>query len=376
MRKHFGKKLIVPFSDVSILHPDRYLKKIAYLLKTGDFILGKDVENFEKDFSSYIGVKFCIGVGSGTDALLLALKALNISTGDEVIVPAFSFIASASPILMIGAKPVFIDIKENLPIIDEKQIEEKISKKTRAIIVVHLYGFPCNLEIIKKIAKKYNIALIEDVAQAHGAIYRNKKVGSFGDISIFSFYPTKNLGAFGDAGAITTNNKTYYKKIMLLRDHGQSKKYKHEILGYNSRLDTLQAIILRLKLKELNKNINKKRQVAQEYTKHLSQLPLKIFTPNKNNDYYPAPYLYVVRSKKRNQLMGFLSKKGIPSMIHFPYALPDEKIFNYKANKKDFLNARQYASSVLSLPFFATMTDEQINLVVEFMSEFFVQHNN
>src|SRR5436190_13956801 len=182
MANSFGKKTIIPLTDVSISHPAPYLKKISLLLKTGNFILGQEVRKFEQEFATYLGVKYCVGVASGTDAILIGMKALGIGEGDEVIVPAFTFIASATPLLMLGAKPIFVDVRNDLPVIDEEKIEHVITKRTRAIIVVHLYGYPCNMEKIIAIAKKHKLYLIEDVAQAHGSIYKDKKLGSFGDI--------------------------------------------------------------------------------------------------------------------------------------------------------------------------------------------------
>jgi dTDP-4-amino-4,6-dideoxygalactose transaminase len=370
MINRFEKKMSIPFADVSLHNPQKYLQKITKILKTGNYILGDEVQSFEKEFATYIGARYSLGVASGTDAILLALRACDIQEGDEVIVPAFSFIASATPIAMVGAKPVFVDVREDFPVIDEKKIEQAITSKTRAIIIVHLYGYACAVDIIKEIAKKHNMYVIEDVAQAHGTIYKNRKVGSFGDIAAFSFYPTKNLGAFGDAGAVVTSNKKLFTKLQLLRDHGQKKKYKHELLGYNSRLDTIQAAVLRIKLKELDRQKRKKTNLAKKYLKLLQNLPLNTFRFPQDHDIKVALYLFVVRVTKRNELLHYLRKRGVAALIHFPTMLPDEKVFRTVKNNS-YPNAKSYASSVLSLPFFAEMNTEQQEYVAKLVSDFF-----
>lgn len=370
MMKNFAKRLRVPFSDVSVKNSPIFLSKISEVLKRGDFILGREVKKFEKEFASYIGAKYCVGVASGTDAILLSLRALNISKGSEVIVPAFTFISTATPILMVGARPVFVDVKQNLPVIDENKIIQSVTKKTHAIIVVHLYGYPCNLEKIKLIAKRHRISLIEDCSQAHGTVYKNKKVGSVGDLSVFSFYPTKNIGAFGDGGAVITSNKKINNLLHLLRDHGQIQKYHYKLLGYNSRLDAIQAAILRIKLEQVIGDSKKKELIVKGYIKRLSKLPVDFFdTDNSLSKIFY--HLFVIRTKERDMLYRFLKSKGISCGIHYPKALPDEKIFENFVNGKYFPNAREHASSVLSLPLFPNMKEEQLEYVIKMIEKYF-----
>lgn len=371
MRNPYGNKTNIPFTDVSVKITHKFLRKISRVIKNGDFILGKEVSEFEQQFAQYIGIKYCIGVASGTDAILIALRSLGVSQRDEVIVPAFTFIASATPILMLGARPVFVDIRSDLPVIDENSIEKAINKRTKAILIVHLYGYPCDLNKIITISKKYNLPLIEDASQAHGSMYLDKKVGSFADIGVFSFYPTKNLGAFGDAGAIVTSRKKLYDTIRLLRDHGQISKYRYQTLGYNSRLDSLQAAVLSLKLANLNRQIQKKNKLANIYISELAGLPIKVLQHNKNTALRPALHIFAIKTNERNQLLHFLKQKGISCMIHYPATLPDEQIFQYKSEKDAFINAREYASSTLSLPFFVGMTEEQVRYVAQSIHEYF-----
>jgi dTDP-4-amino-4,6-dideoxygalactose transaminase len=364
-------KIKVPFTDLAIKNPQTYIHSFSSLLNRGDFILSKEVEEFEKEFAKYLGVTYCVGVASGTDAIMLSLRALGIGANDEVIVPAFTFVASATPLLMIGARPIFVDISPDLPLIDVDKIEAAITKKTKAIIAVQLYGFVCNMDKLKAISKKYNIALIEDVSQATGSEYKSKKAGSFGDIGTFSFYPTKNLGAFGDAGAVVTSNRKIYNTLLLLRNHGQAKKYEYQLLGYNSRLDSLQAAMLRLKLKQLDKENKKREMKVEKYIKKLSELPIKLFYQDKKQVMSPAYHLFVIRYFQRDRLYSFLEKKGISCGIHYPKALVDEKIFTDHVDPSDFPNAREYASSVLSLPLFPGMSDKQLNYISDSVLEFF-----
>lgn len=371
MTKNFAESIKVPFSDLSVKNPSLFLSKISEVLKRGDFILGQEVEKFEKEFASYIGVKYCVGVASGTDAILLALRALNISRGDEVIVPAFTFISTATPILMLGARPVFVDVKQSIPVIDENKIVQAVTRKTRAIIIVHLYGYPCNLEKIKSISRKCKVNLIEDCSQAHGTTYKNKKVGSLGDLSTFSFYPTKNLGAFGDGGAVVTPNKKMNNLLHMLQNHGQSKKHGHKLLGYNSRLDTLQAAVLRIKLKQINGDNRKKDLLIKKYNEGLSKLPIKFFDVD-DLSIKPSQSLFVIRTKNRDKLYNFLKRKGISCGIHYPKALTDEEIFKNFVDSKGFPNARHHASSVLSLPFFSNMREDQLGYVIGMVRKYFL----
>lgn len=346
------------------------VNKIKKIVSKGSFILGEEVAQFEKDFASYIGAKYCIGVASGTDAILLSLKAIEIDKEDEVIVPAFTFIASVSPIIVLGARPVMVDVLPDKPLIDYSKIEKAITKKTKAIIPVHLYGCPCDMDKISEIAQKYKLKVIEDACQAHGSEYKGKKTGSFGDISAFSFYPSKNLGALGDAGAIVTSNKSFAESMIMLRDHGQRKKYLHELIGYNSRLDSINAAALRIKLSYLDKWNIKRRKIAALYDKLLSNLPIEI--PLKDKQTLQNCHLYVIRTKMRDKLSGYLKEKNIFCGIHYPLPLHLQlalKDLGYKMG--DFPNAEKFAKTCLSLPIFPQMTSKEVRFVTDQIHNFF-----
>lgn len=357
--------MYIPFIDLtrqskktnfSIIH------KIENIIKDGTFILGRQVEEFEERFANYLGAKYCIGVGSGTDAILLSLVALNIDKGDEVIVPSFTFIASISPVIKLGAKPIIVDISANKPVIDPLQIEKVITKRTKLILPVHLYGYPCDMDKINKIAKKYKLYILEDSCQAHGSLYREKKVGTLGDISAFSFYPSKNLGAFGDAGAVVTSNKLLAQKIRILRDHGQRKKYLHTLIGYNSRLDTIQASVLKTKLPYLDYWNNKRRSSANFYTKLLSDLPIKL--PYEETLISTNYHLYVIQVPKRDKLLAYLRNKNIFCGIHYPIPLhlqPALASLGYK--RGSFPNSEMLAKTCLSLPIFPELTEREISFI-------------
>lgn len=363
---------MLPLVDLTRLSPkiksliDKEIKKI---IKKGDFILGEKVYQFEIQFAKYIGMKYGVGVASGTDAMLIALSALGITKNDEIIVPAMTFIASASPILMLGAKPVFIDIKKDEPLIDPDKIEKAITKNTKAIVAVHLYGYSCELNKLKKISKKYGLFLIEDACQAHGSSYNGKKLGSFGDISIFSFYPSKNLGGFGDGGILLTNNKSIADKSILLRNHGGKDAYDHEILGYNSRLDSIQAAVLSEKLKKLDSNNNTRIKKAELYKRYLKNLPV-ILSSNISNS-KPNYHLFVIKLKQRDKLRDFLKKNNIASGVHYPKPLHLEKPFKNLGYKPgDFPNAELHARECLSLPIFPEIKENEIKLVTSYVKRF------
>ena len=342
------------------------------VLNKSNYVLGDEVEKFEEEFSSYCEVKYCIGVDSGTDALFLSLKALNIGLGDEVITVANTFIATAFAISMTGAKPVFVDVNPDTYNIDVNRIEEKITFRTKAILPVHLYGQPADMKPILESAKKYNLFVIEDSCQAHGAKYREKRTGSFGDIAAFSFYPGKNLGAYGDGGAITTNNEDLAEKIKMLRNYGQKMKHNHLIKGFNSRLDTIQAAILRVKLKYLDEWNQRRRENAQKYNELLSGLDVVL--PKELGGIEPVYHLYVIQTERRNELLEYLANKEISAGIHYPIPIhlqPAYKELGYK--RGDFLITETLSQKVLSLPMFSTLKDEEIiyicDLIRKFMDE-------
>ena len=348
----------------------KFSSEIKELIKTGDFVLGDAVSKFEEEFASYLNVKYCIGVASGTDAILLSLLSLEIKADDEVIVPAFTFSATISPILHVGAIPILIDSYSDNPNMNLEEVENAITQKTKAIIVVHMYGMPNDMSRIKQIATRYNLKVIEDACQAHGSEIYGKKMGNFGDTAAFSFYPSKNLGAFGDAGAVVTNDKNIADKIKMLRNHGQEKKYLHSAIGINSRLDTIQAIILRLKLQKLDVMNTKRRIIASKYQELLSGLPLEIISKDEvgKTNYH----LFVIKTKKRDALLNFLNTKDIQCGIHYPYPIHQNPAFAGLIKKTNNLeNADKLSSECLSLPLFPELTFRQIKTITEFISYFY-----
>lgn len=333
-------------------------ERINKIIKKGNFILGEEVLNFEKKFAEYLGVKHVFGVGNGTDALTLSVMALGIKEGDEVILPAFTFIGTALAVSNSGATPVFVDIDEETHSIDVNKIEEKITKKTKAILPVHLYGNPVDMEKVAAIAKKHKLFIIEDCAQAHGATFKGKKVGGFGDLGCFSFYPSKNLGAYGDAGAISTNNKVLADRIKLLRNYGQEKKYYSSINGVNSRLDEIQAAILSLKLKYLD-NWNKKRRFLAKL--YVEELEGKVKMPRVTKGATSVFHLLTVQVNNRDDLIKKLEKKGISALIHYPIPLHLQQAYSFLGYKKgDFPISEAVAGKTLSLPMHPFLTKEMV----------------
>jgi dTDP-4-amino-4,6-dideoxygalactose transaminase len=344
-------------------------KAISLVLEKSKFILGENVQKFEKEFAKFCNAQYAIGVGDGTDALYLALRACGVGKGDEVITVPNTFIATVEAITLNGAKPVFVDVNPDTYNIDVYKIEKAINKKTKAIIPVHLFGQPAEMTPILKIAKKYNLWVIEDAAQAHGAKYKGKKVGSIGDVGCFSFFPGKNLGAYGDGGIIVTNNKKIAKKISMLRDHGRTEKYIHQIEGVNSRLDELQAAILRVKLKYLDKWNKLRQRNAKIYDKLFNDIS-GMKTPKIINKAKPVYYFYVIRIKNRDKLREKLKKAGVSTGIHYPVPLhlqPAYKHLNYK--KGDFPVAEKIAKEILSLPVYSELTVNQIQFIVNLIKK-------
>lgn len=335
---------------------DKAIKKV---LQNQQFILGEELRRFEHGLAAYLGCKYSVGVGSGTEALILSLRVLGIGKDDEVITPVYSFIATTIAITEVGAKPIFIDIDPDTYQIDINKIEEKITNKTKAILPVHIYGAPCNIDQIKKIADYYNLYLIEDSAQAIGAKFKNRKLGTFGILNCFSFYPTKNLGAYGDGGAICTNNYTLYQELRRIRNYGQVKKYHHNILGVNSRLDEIQASVLRIKLKYLDDWNKKRRAIAKLYLRELNNLNIKTQTIIKGG--ISNYHLFVMEHPKRSQLQKYLTAKGIQTLIHYPIPIHLQKCYRYLGYKKgDFPVAEKLAKKLISLPMYPELTKSQI----------------
>ena len=332
---------------------------IKDVLEKGWFVLGKQGELFEKEFAEYCGRSYGIGVNSGTDALKLALKAIGIKKDDEVITVPNTAIPTAMAIVETGAKPVFVDAGEDY-LMDASKIEGAITSKTKVIMPVHLYGQACNMDAILEVAKKNNLFVIEDCAQAHGAEYRGMKV-PLGDVGCFSFYPSKNLGAFGEGGMIVTNNKELSDKLKLLRNYGQSTKYDADTLGSNSRLDEIQAAILRVKLKYLDEWNEQRRKLASKYNSNLKEI---IKTPLENPLTKHVYHLYVIRTEKRNFVLEELKKRGIGTGIHYPIPLHLQKAFQYlKYKKGDFPIAEKFSEEILSLPMFPELTVEEVEKV-------------
>jgi dTDP-4-amino-4,6-dideoxygalactose transaminase len=346
---------------------DAAIKKVT---TKGDFILGEDVRLFEEEFAQFCGTKYCVGVASGTDALFFALKGLEIGQGDEVITAANTYIATTLAISMTGAKPILVDMDPLTYNIDTTQIEKKITKKTKVIIPVHLYGQPADMDPIKKLAKKYNLKILEDSAQAQGATYKGKRTGGLGDIAGFSFYPGKNIGAFGDAGAITTNNKHLADKIRLLRNWGMKVKYYHEIKGYNSRLDTIQAAILRVKLKYLDQWNRRRRAIAAKYDSLFQDTVF--ITPHMLASVESVYHVYLIQVSKRDELLDYLKKNGIHAGIHYPIPLHLQKANKDLGYKKgDFPNTEKYSKKIISLPIYPELTDEEIEYIASKVKKFY-----
>tara|TARA_Y100000591_G_scaffold333413_1_gene377625 strand:+ start:2588 stop:3688 length:1101 start_codon:yes stop_codon:yes gene_type:complete len=360
--------MTIPFVDLKSQYKN--LKKdidfaIQNVIEDTAFIKGKYVKKFEKEFAQAYGVKHCISCANGTDALYISMKALDIGQGDEVITVANSWISTSQTISQTGAKPVFIDIEPGYYTIDIDKIESKINKNTKAIIPVHLFGQPCSMDKIVDLCKSYNLNLIEDCAQAHFAKLDNKNVGTFGISGTFSFFPGKNLGAYGDAGAIITNNEEFATKARMFANHGALIKHSHEIEGINSRLDGLQAAILSVKLKKI-KNWNKKRLDNANYYNELFSFKNKVSIPLIRSRNSHVFHLYVIRTKKREKLIQKLKKLNIATSIHYPTPLPFLKAYSYlNCSIKDFPVAFDYSEKILSLPIYPELTKDKIEFVVD-----------
>ncbi len=353
----------VPFLDLNLLHESiRGSLDQAYrrVMDSGNFIMGSELEAFESEFSEYCETKYCVGVGNGLEAIHLLLKAYDVGPGDEVIVPSNTFIATWLAVSEAGAIPVPVEPDIVTHNIDPSLIENSITKRTRAIIPVHLYGQPADMDSINKIAGEHNLIVIEDAAQAQGALYKGRKVGSLGHAAATSFYPGKNLGAIGDGGAILTNDYTIAAKVRMLRNYGSVIKYNHNIIGYNSRLDEIQAAFLREKLKVLDEWNNSRREVAIKYTTILSDLEISLpFVPDYAD---PVWHLYVIRSNHRNKLRDQLEKNGVSTVVHYPTPPHKQECFSAYSNIKLPI-AEKLADEVLSLPISPVLTSLEIEYV-------------
>lgn len=357
----------IPFVDLKAQYysiKDEIDEAISDVIQNSAFIGGKFVKSFEENFANYICVKNCIGVGNGTDALYIALTALGISEGDEVITVANSFIATSEAITLAGAKVVFVDCDKDTYNIDVDKIENVISPKTKAIIPVHIYGQPADMDKINDIAKEHRLFVVEDAAQAHGAEYKGQKIGNLGDVACFSFYPGKNLGAYGDAGAIVTSNEELAVKCRMIANHGRMEKYNHEFEGVNSRMDGLQAAVLSVKLNHLDVWTEKRRAIAKRYNRLLKDSP--VICPLESEGFRHVFHLYVVRVANREGVQSTLGEQGIATGIHYPIPLPNLQAYKYLGHTPDdFPVATRYSKEILSLPMFPELSETQIEYVCD-----------
>ncbi len=371
---------MVPFFDLTRQYKaieEEILSATKRVFEKGRFILGEEVSAFEEEFARYCGVRYGVGVNSGTDALYLALKAAGIGKGDEVITVANSFIASALAISFTGAKPIFVDIEPETYNLDPNALEHLLKRqrttgkkqRIKAIFPVHLYGHPAEMGAIMEIADRYDLHVIEDACQGHGAEYKGKKAGSFGTLGCFSFYPTKNLGGYGDGGMVVTNHKRHGQNLRLLRCYGERKKYEHILKGHNSRLDEIQAAILRVKLKYLDEWNGERRRKAKIYTQMLS--PLGVVCPSEKKGVRHVYHLYTIKTKKRDSLQAFLKKKGIETLIHYPIPIPLQKAYQELGyGRRDFPMTNLWSRKILSLPFFPEMKESEMEEVAEGIRSF------
>lgn len=360
----------IPFLDLKATYLELQTEfDHAYktVMERGHYILGPEVESFEKEFATYCQSAYCVGVSNGLDALVLTLRALNIGVGDEVLVPSNTFIATWLAVSQLGARPVPVDPDMLTHNMDPLKISKQITSKTKAIMPVHLYGSPAEMDPILKIAEDHNLAVIEDAAQAHGALYRGKKAGSMGIAAGFSFYPGKNLGAFGDAGAVTTSDKKVYEKLKELRNYGSSVKYIHESKGYNFRLDEMQAAFLRVKLRALDRWNAQRRLAVKKYMESLQNLPVRFVSCPDHIE--SARHLLVVETDKRDDLQKHLARDGVQTLIHYP--LPPLEQVAYKEFQSDFTSSYKAHLNILSLPLWPQISDQQIEAVCNSMRRFF-----
>lgn len=341
---------------------------IKNVLENNSFILGPAVEEFEKNFADFCNVRHSVAINSGTAALQIALLSLGIKPGDEVITVPNTFIATTEAISHIGAKPVFVDIKEDTYNLNPDLIEKAITEKTKAIIAVHLYGNPCDMDKINEIAKRNNLFVVEDACQAHGAEYKGKKVGALTDVAAFSFYPGKNLGAYGEGGAITTNNREIANKCKLLRAHGEYPKNTHSIIGFNERMHGIQGAVLNVKLKHLNAWNESRRKKAELYNQLLKDV---LITPKIDESNKHVFHLYVIRTKEREKLHGFLQSKGIETGIHYQKPIHLQEAYSFlNYSKGSFPVAEKVMEEIISLPIYPELTEEQIRYIVDKIKEF------
>ena len=347
------------------------LEAIARVLDEGNFILGAEVKEFEDSFAEYVGCRYCVGVDSGTSALMLAVKVLEIGPGDQVITVPNTFISTAYAISECGADVVLVDVDEKTQLLDVSKVARTINNKTRAIIPVHLFGQMVDMPPLMHIAEEHNIRVIEDACQAHGARQEGKGAGSIGHLACFSFYPSKNLGAFGDGGLIATNDKSIYEKLISLRNYGSPQKYYYQFKGRNARLDTIQAAVLKVKLKYLDEGNLRRKRIAEMYSRYLENvgdLILPFIKSNNESSYH----LYVVRSKRRDRLQQYLDSRGIQTLIHYPVPIHLQQAYTELGLKRGaFPVAEMLSDEILSLPIHPYLSDEEVEYIITCVNAFF-----
>lgn len=369
--------MVVPLVDLKAQYRplrEEIERSIHRVLDDMDLMLGENVQALEKEFASFCDARFGVGVGSGTDALHLAIRALGVGQGDEVITVSHTFFATAEAIVMAGAQPVLVDIDPSTYTLDPAQLENAINHRTRAIIPVHLYGHPADMDPIMAIARSRGLWVIEDASQAHGARYGSRLVGSIGDVGCFSFYCSKNLGAYGEAGMLVTNHESVAEKVRKLRDHGSDHKYVHSMIGFNHRLDEIQAAILRVKLPRLQAWNERRREIAGMYNDAFQSLPLTL--PEEQPWAWHVYHLYVVRTPERDVLLDWLHARGIMAGIHYPTPIHRQAAFNHRKYQGGPLSiSESITNEILSLPMYPEMTDEQVYEVASGVQEYFAAKN-
>ncbi len=350
------------------LYQEEFEKKAIEVLRSGWYILGNEVKSFEQEFADYVGSKHCVGLASGLDALWIAFRILGIGAGDEVIVQGNTYIASVMGITMNGATPVFVEPDEYFNI-DASKIEEKITDKTKAVLVVHLYGQASNMGPIVELCRKHDLKLVEDCAQAHGAKFNGQQIGTFGDIGCFSFYPSKNLGAFGDAGAITTNSDKIADDVRVFRNYGSEKRYYNKVVGANSRLDEMQAGLLRVRLGHLDELAEEKKNICERYLNELHND--KIVLPEIRQGATHIWHQFVIKSEYRDELIKYLDDKGIGTIIHYPIPPHLSEAYQYLGLREGSLPiTEKYAKTVLSIPLYNGMTNDELDYVIDAINSF------
>ncbi|MCP5005074.1 MAG: DegT/DnrJ/EryC1/StrS family aminotransferase [Planctomycetes bacterium] len=359
--------------DRYLLHQEEIDKAIGNVLKRGWFVLGQELEKFEKEFATHLGAKYAVGVNSGTDAIFLALKALGVGAGDEVITVANTATPTISAIRMTGATVVFVDVDEHCLNMNPELIERRVTKKTKVVLPVHLFGYPAPMDKISKLARKYSLKVVEDAAQAQGASFNRHDVGTLGDIGCFSFYPTKNLGAFGDAGAVVTKTKRLAGIVRQLRNYGEVSKYENRREGVNSRLDEIQAAVLNWGLPKLRLWNNKRAALANVYLEELQDLPV-ILPPDSDTDCVRTWHLFVIRCKSRNRLKKYLNDKGIETAVHYPKPVFKQAAYKFlKYGGEDLPVTNKVMSEILSLPLYPELSQNQVLEVCGAIKSFYAR---